>query len=605
MYVHLLIKPGKGIILNIKCEKMNPAQEHIDVAITEAYNEVTGENLTIEDIMAKHYCSTYDSVRYSIDGKSFDLKKDFTYSLNHVVDDYTFVEKQIASAELKALSKDRVISIDFETANNNRASVCSIGYVVEDLGEIIAAEEILVNPDTNFSNINTKIHGITQDDVVNAPKWPEAWSKVENYITEDTLVVAHNIRSMELACIRKECERYDMPIPDFAQKGSKKVYDTLKISNTLLPELESHTLINLCSYYDIKVENYHNALCDAKACLNLFNKFKTIDSFKNIELNDNYKGSPSSKNPQNFSKDNPFVHKKLYLWSPFEFGYPKEMTSFLYDIGAMPSNRFDKSVDYLIVGNTHKRLPLEKSYYIKEALELNNNGANIEILYEDELFSILEKYKTNKKHALRYKNFKLDSFLKNEDDETKKYFKNEHFYLTTPETLAHYLDFTDYDWSSSKNTITIKDDSSIMTVEFLDINENTITIKNIESSSEKKYDYSLSLEELIEIISSSMKETPINNDLDTLIDSSNISSVDFVGKAFCLSGNFEYGSKKDVEEYICSKGGTIDKSVKKKTDYVVVGAAGSDAYANGNYGTKVKKAMENGITVLKENQLFE
>ncbi|MEG1301065.1 MAG: hypothetical protein RSC93_10205 [Erysipelotrichaceae bacterium] len=46
--------------------------------------------------------------------------------------------------------------------------------------------------------------------------------------------------------------------------------------------------------------------------------------------------------------------------------------------------------------------------------------------------------------------------------------------------------------------------------------------------------------------------------------------IKFMNKAFCLSSDFKYDTKSDVELYICSKGGAIDKTVKRTTDYVVV-----------------------------------
>ena len=59
-----------------------------------------------------------------------------------------------------------------------------------------------------------------------------------------------------------------------------------------------------------------------------------------------------------------------------------------------------------------------------------------------------------------------------------------------------------------------------------------------------------------------------------------------------LTGDFDYGPKSRVENYIIEKGGVIDNSVKKSTDYVIVGAQGSAAWKQGNYGGKIKKAME-------------
>ena len=63
-------------------------------------------------------------------------------------------------------------------------------------------------------------------------------------------------------------------------------------------------------------------------------------------------------------------------------------------------------------------------------------------------------------------------------------------------------------------------------------------------------------------------------------------------KHFVLTGEFRYGSRNSVEEYILAKGGIIDNTVKKATDYVVIGSLGSQAWKNGTYGEKIKKAME-------------
>ena len=68
--------------------------------------------------------------------------------------------------------------------------------------------------------------------------------------------------------------------------------------------------------------------------------------------------------------------------------------------------------------------------------------------------------------------------------------------------------------------------------------------------------------------------------------------------------NILSGSKKDVENYISANGGTVVANVRKKTNYVVVGSHGSAAYSNETYGTKVKKAIEIGVTVITEKQLY-
>lgn len=86
--------------------------------------------------------------------------------------------------------------------------------------------------------------------------------------------------------------------------------------------------------------------------------------------------------------------------------------------------------------------------------------------------------------------------------------------------------------------------------------------------------------------------------------------LSFSGKTFCLSGVFEHGPKEEIEQYILSRGGTCIKSVTKKCNYVVVGGCGSEAWSMGNYGTKVKKALDwkaKGveIEIVPENSLFD
>lgn len=98
-----------------------------------------------------------------------------------------------------------------------------------------------------------------------------------------------------------------------------------------------------------------------------------------------------------------------------------------------------------------------------------------------------------------------------------------------------------------------------------------------------------------------------NNAVDPVSKSN--ADIEFANKNFILSGDFGHGSKASVESLITAKGGMILKSVTKKCNYVVVGGQGSEAYAMGNYGTKVKKALDwqaKGIPVqiVSEEDLF-
>ena len=101
----------------------------------------------------------------------------------------------------------------------------------------------------------------------------------------------------------------------------------------------------------------------------------------------------------------------------------------------------------------------------------------------------------------------------------------------------------------------------------------------------------------------------INNLLDP-VESLRKDVMSLKGKRICLSGNFAFGQKSAVEQYIIEQGGIIETSVKKTTDILVVGDYECKSYSNGTYGTKVKKAIEyNGkgcnIQISKESDIIK
>lgn len=86
-------------------------------------------------------------------------------------------------------------------------------------------------------------------------------------------------------------------------------------------------------------------------------------------------------------------------------------------------------------------------------------------------------------------------------------------------------------------------------------------------------------------------------------------ALDIRGKNVCLTGEFDCGSKSSVAEKLISLGARICASVSKKTDILLVGGQGSSAWCAGNYGTKVKKALELqekgfGILIMRESDFF-
>ena len=150
-------------------------------------------------------------------------------------------------------------AIDFETANYDRSSVCSVGVVVVRDGEIVDKFYSLIQPEPNYYNYwCTQVHGLCRTDTDDAPVFPVVWAQIEPLI-EGLPLVAHN-RPFDEGCLRAVFRTYQMDYPDY------EVLDTLAASRHLQPDLENHqlqTVAAACGYF---MENHHHALADAEAC---------------------------------------------------------------------------------------------------------------------------------------------------------------------------------------------------------------------------------------------------------------------------------------------------------------------------------------------------
>lgn len=104
-------------------------------------------------------------------------------------------------------------AIDFETANQCHSSVCSVGVVVVRDGKVTDKFYSLIYPHPYFfSYWNTRVHGLTLEDVADAPEFPDVWSQVETLI-EGLPLVAHNCQFDE-SCLRAVFEKYVMDYPE-------------------------------------------------------------------------------------------------------------------------------------------------------------------------------------------------------------------------------------------------------------------------------------------------------------------------------------------------------------------------------------------------------
>lgn len=146
-------------------------------------------------------------------------------------------------------------AIDFETAQGHRWSICQVGLICVEHGEIVKELNILVQPPQNYYwSKMIQVHGITPMDTANAPFFDEVWHLMEPYIKYRT-VVAHNGLAFDFPVLKSTLAYYELQEPEYEKKCTYRIYRS--------------NLAALCVKYNIAL-NHHDALSDARACAALY-----------------------------------------------------------------------------------------------------------------------------------------------------------------------------------------------------------------------------------------------------------------------------------------------------------------------------------------------
>ena len=135
-------------------------------------------------------------------------------------------------------------AIDFETANEQRTSVCSVGVVIVRDGEIVDHYYSLIRPEPEYYTYwNTRVHGLTLADTQDAPIFPVVWQEIAPRI-EGLPLVAHN-KAFDESCLKAVFRTYCMDYPDY------EFHCTLQASRRVLkglPNYQLHTVAACCGY---------------------------------------------------------------------------------------------------------------------------------------------------------------------------------------------------------------------------------------------------------------------------------------------------------------------------------------------------------------------
>ena len=158
------------------------------------------------------------------------------------------------------------VVLDTETTglDTSRDRIVEIGAVRLDPGRIGPADafEQLVRPDVSIPATATSIHGISDDDVADAPPFDQAMAALSAW-TGASVVVGYSV-GFDLAMLQQEHRRHALPWT------APRTLDVRHLIAVLTPNLPDDSLDTAAGWLGIEVTDRHRALADARATAEVF-----------------------------------------------------------------------------------------------------------------------------------------------------------------------------------------------------------------------------------------------------------------------------------------------------------------------------------------------
>ncbi len=284
-------------------------------------------------------------------------------------------------------------SIDVETANADRASICQIGIVHIRDGEIEDQWQTLVNPEDWFDPWNIELHGIDESTVSHSPTLPDVRDELRARL-RGTVLVSHT--SFDRVAFERAMTRYSL------EQLQVTWLDSAKVARRAWPESygrRGYGLKNIAKNLGISFD-HHNALEDARAAAEIVlhacisTKIDIKGWLSRVERP--IFSSDSSSGSTESVKREGNVHGTLYgetILFTGALSFPRRQAADIAaNAGCDVANNVSKKVTMLVVGiqDDSKLNGYEKSSKHRKIETLISKGLEIQILSERDFLELMD-----------------------------------------------------------------------------------------------------------------------------------------------------------------------------------------------------------------------
>ena len=282
-------------------------------------------------------------------------------------------------------------TVDVETANPSRSSICQIGIVHVRDGRIADQWSTLVDPETWFDDWNVETHGIDEEDVQGSPVMPELEAELRRRL--NGYVISHS--TFDSVAFERAFERYELPTL------SCSWIDSTRVVRRAWRELfgkKGYGLKNVARFLGIEFD-HHDALEDARACAQIM-----LRACEDTGLDlDDWRGritQPIFPRPREQrvteiahegSVDGPLYGETIVFTGTLSEPR-RELIQQATEWGCAYKPNMSKKVTMLVVGTQDERMfrGHGKSRKHRRAEELIRKGHDIRILTEEDFWHLKE-----------------------------------------------------------------------------------------------------------------------------------------------------------------------------------------------------------------------
>lgn len=291
-------------------------------------------------------------------------------------------------ARMKGDLQPDFIALDFETATSKVPSICAIGIAVVINGAVKHSASELINPQCEFSSINSRIHQITADQVKDAPTLGQVWPALGHICEGQSLIFHH--APFDASVLQKAARLHGLTT-FYATK-----HCSYELAKRCWASKASYSLPALAQQFGIELE-HHNPGSDARACAELtlamckhLERPKLSQVARELQFHPSplfgpmvHDGSPGANHQR-------LAGKSICFTGTLSVNR-NEAIEVASNAGATEKKNISRELDLLIVGPDmyQKYLDNRHGSKLRQAIELRKDGSGPELVLEEEFWKMI------------------------------------------------------------------------------------------------------------------------------------------------------------------------------------------------------------------------